>query len=274
MVNVMLSGGLGNQLFQLMCGLKISGNQPNKVIVCRASLDLTKSRRDFSLGEVLTDDFMSQIRVTGNDNMFGRKFSLGTRLPSSAASFFNIINDSNVNSIIAKDNCVTTGYFQNINVLPDVAVIRPLFRGFDWDLDCSTAVGIHIRRGDFLLPAHSIHGIIPFGKLLAQVDEVQHEVDCIYIFSDANIKEEFQSYLNSEKSFAHKRIFFVMDFHLPTCDEFLLMRKMRSLICSNSTFSWWAGFSSEMCSKVFLPQQWYVDQAISPGLIFDRASVY
>ncbi len=128
------------------------------------------------------------------------------------------------------------------------------------------AVGVHVRRGDLLLPAHSWL-LLPniesyYRRAMATFGGPQSEAT-FWIFSDD--PDWCREQLCDGQSATQ-----VIDLPAPATAkilrEFYLLSQCHSFIVANSAFSWWAAWLGRHPSKrVIAPDRWDCDRRIAVG---------
>ena len=251
---VVIKGGLGNQLFCLFYAYKIYLKLNKKVSLNLTNYFFSKRKdRSFILERLypkLFIDFKKSdslfsiliyIYAKFHEKIFIRQQS--NRLPGDNPFVINYWPNKFIHS----------GYYQKVNSsdLDNSALslmkkkINPLLITTRLNL-----LAIHFRRGDYLLKKHSMHGIILDEYLYKEAKIIikENDYDGITIFSDSinliDIKK-FES--------LHKNI--IIDKGGDPLDVFKRMLNHKGLIASNSSFSLWAGLLGNM-DNFSIPYFW------------------
>ena len=120
---------------------------------------------------------------------------------------------------------------------------------------------IHIRLGDYE-KEHSL-GILPASYFEAAIKKVMFEdpETKLWIFSnDVNRAKQ-------ELKVPHGAIVKWLDSeHFNTLDSFRLMMMCNNKILANSTFSWWAAIMSKKTGNVYYPRPWFINAHINSDL--------
>ncbi len=250
---VIVKGGLGNQLFCLFYAYRIF--LTNKTV----SLNIL----NYSLSKRKDRDFVLESFFPLITNIFkinNTKKSLLLLLYSKIFEKFFV--KSNLNRLPGDEifiiqfwpNCyIHSGYYQKIgdskfdkkslNLFK--SYLAPYISGIK-----NNFLAIHIRRGDYLNSKHSMHGIISECSLLKESKKqiLNVDYDGITIFSDSPELVD----LNSFKSL-HKNV--VFDIGGDPVEVFKRMSNHKGLVASNSSFSLWAGILGGI--KYFsIPEFW------------------
>ena len=251
---VIVRGGLGNQIFCLFHAYKISIKYSTKVSLNLANYYLTKNKdRSFVLKELyppLENEFKKKSRLLSIVfyilSRFYEKFLLKTHnnyLPGDNPFFINYWSNRYIHS----------GYFQKIS---ESEIDKKCFDLIKRKIkpyishEKFNYLAIHIRRGDYLNEKHSMHGIINqkyfFEEAKKQISESYY--DGIKIFSDSPELIDIDMF-----RILHENI--IIDEGGTPLDVFRRMANHKGLIASNSTFSLWAGILGDI--KFFsIPYYW------------------
>jgi hypothetical protein len=279
-VEIVLNGGLGNQLFQYFAGQYIANrfggelradstfsqfgrsghsdwisaiNLPGQI----SPLAPAKSRRYyFSIGKRRYRELLNRVALR-----VGLKLKIFRQYQSSVLGY-----DPNLDQI--KPPMTITGYFQtwkyyqalkDRNLVPELRVNTPS----DWFLGMvakhkthTQVLGIHVRRGDYV--GNSNFGTLSVAYYEAAVEELRSRGvtwEVIWVFSDDVTLTESEF---SGSYFANMNILFV--YSPPESHSFeslLLMSKCSSLVIANSTFSWWAATLGNPDKITACPSKWF-----------------
>ncbi len=258
MIIVNLNGGLGNQLFQYAAGKAMSQLTHRPLLLNIAKYSKKKERRVFQLFDAIEDHDFTQ--VVNEQNMLLRKYETLLK-----RSNFRIKKKGMV--VVSENNffdCLShrydsydllfDGYFQDTRYflgykITDLVTLRK----FNTSLTSQTSkkiIAIHVRRGDYLLPKHRIHGITPWCFYQQAVTEVKNLFPnaLIALFSDD--KEVIPPFRVDIR---------VSELMLKDTEEFLLLAKSDAFVIPNSTFAWWAAALSGS-AFVYAPKCWHVSR--------------
>jgi hypothetical protein len=268
-VRVILSGGLGNQLFQFFAALEFCEKfRFDKFFFSDSFYHSSTEIRSFDLFEVVDAN-----RVKGlsrQNKKFDRLyFKVANRCPNELALAFGYWNGLGPYTLRDVDASLTlAGYFQDLMYLPSRERVRSLFLP---SLERRReAIAVHIRRGDYLSANNGHYGVVSINDALNALRTIDDDRIEILIFSDSDLRSELTSAMtHSERS----RAKYASDFCKDAVYEFSLMRSCRFIICSNSTFSWWAAFSGAP-EVALLPSMWKHAVPLNKNFHFDGATIY
>ena len=251
---VIIRGGLGNQLFGLFYAYKLLLKYQGKVSLNLGSYSISK-RQDRSF---LLSDFYPKLEENFNINstfisnfiyLYARFFEKifvkqkVNRLPGDNISIINYWPKRYLHN----------GYFQKINNTDiDNKSIELLKKSYVHNLSETkyNSLAIHIRRGDYLNNKHSMHGIIDEKYLF---EEAKHQFkennyNGITIFTDSPNLIDINIFRTLNKNIS-------IDCGGSPIQVFKRMTNHRALIASNSSFSLWAGILGEI-NNFSIPSYW------------------
>lgn len=272
MITVILSGGLGNQMFQFAAARSLSLK-----LNCRMSVDLyqlTKRssaiHRDYQL-----DIFDADIQITGNwkVKLIVKTFpylynkSWGKKLLSRWKVFKNEYSyDKRFESLT--DNTILFGYFQNEEYFREYkSQIRKDFTfknelgGKNKDIAKKISeiesVSIHIRRTDYM-SASSTLAVLDMAYYQQAINLIRQKVTNPFFFIFSDDIEWVRDNLNVG-SLPH--LFIDWNRGEESYIDMQLMSLCKHNITANSSFSWWGAWLNNNEKKIVIaPSMWYKNQ--------------
>ena len=254
-VFVIIKEGLGNQIFQLAYGLWQVGGDPKRIVLDTSYYHKHCRHGGYALRTLFGSAKFTGAEVDGLQNInLGRNIQFHSRkLPD---GYFEELQ-----SLIGKANIVADGWFQNYSyVAPNIKLLREFYEASASELapedadffTSNTVVGLHFRLNDYLKPnIQYLYGIVNFDAMFQEMRSVVNNIRSdkpvrIAAFSDSPINGPF------DRIYVRKAASALLDdiysMHLMSlCDH---------LICSNSTFSLWAGYLSRKLKTISLPSPW------------------
>ena len=241
---VQLVGGLGNQLFQIACGFAYS-KKYNK------ELYLYVDRWNAHQGN----------HPSQYENTIFKNFKFCSSLDGQIEEY----NEPKFNYIeIPKydGNVLLSGFYQslkNFNDFKDEIISLIDLPKINYN-PSEFEVAMHIRRGDYLqfYDIHNICSLEYFEKCLKFFDETVK----IHAFTDSKtfVLEEFKNFskdiniinTNSE------------------LEDLSLMSKYKKIICSNSSFSWWASLLGAEKDLILVPDIWFKNYENHEDIYMDK----
>ena len=254
MHQIIFKGGLGNQLFCLFYAYKILNKYNTRVCLNLSNYSFSNRTDRSFLMERLYPPLFDEFTIKSSN--FSKFLFLYARILEKY--FFGSKNERLPGDKCFKINYypnkfIHSGYFQRItNSKLDRKCLGLLKRKLSPYLlsEKNNNLAIHIRRGDYLSKAHSMHGIID-EKFLVKESEKQfrkQDFDGITIFSDSPELINLNYFKTLNKNI-------IID---KSVDPILVFKKManhKGLIASNSTFSLWAGILGEI-KNFSIPYYW------------------
>lgn len=271
MIKLILSGGLGNQMFEYAAGRALSMRYDTDLFV---DLYLLQKKTKatirsyelsvFNIEAPISQSILNKIAV----KVFGaiRSKTIGHLFLDK----FSIFRDEKAQNYdkrfeLLSKNTTLFGYFQNENYFKgiseqlkvDFTFRSPLSGENDkirYKIEQMTSVSIHIRRGDYINNNSNLP-VLDLSYYKRAIEYITSQIDNPYffIFSDgiewvktnldlSKLNHEFIDWNTNEDSYR--------DMHL--------MSLCKHNIIANSSFSWWAAWLNNNPSKlVVAPQKWY-----------------
>lgn len=286
-----LTGGLGNQLFQLAAGLNLAENGRLSLVTelgaPRKSKDGKADLLSFSLPEGV--ELLNEKRanwITQKTAGFMLRNGLApTRIEKNIVFvFFSKLFANIVMTVflrlkvvvlasgdvgyslmhITKAKIVLLGYFQSyrwaekpevLNQLRSIAFLQDseLIKQYSIDAEIELPLIVHVRLGDYL--SEKNFGIPSKDYYKVGIDKILSTEKCksIWLFSDD--LEKACEYIPNDISIPVRMIPEVEDSAAATLE---VMRFGVGYVIANSTFSWWAAFLSKKPNvEVIAPEPWF-----------------
>ncbi len=274
MVIIMLSGGLGNQMFQyaLYCRLQELGREV-KIDDRRGFIDDPNGRvprltQVFGIKyEVATVREVKDMLDSHRDiisiakrKLFGRK----SRIYREKSGLFD-------EAVLAMDNIYLDGYWQSEKYFDSEYVQNRLINEFAIDkklvltddesrrileqIESEESVSVHVRRGDYLNP-----GVVENHGGICTDDYYKRAIEYVldkkpgaklYFFSnDTKWTKEKYGDLGEVVSLEGRE-------EISDIAELLLMSRCKNHILANSSYSWWSAWLNDSTEKiVIVPSKW------------------
>jgi hypothetical protein len=274
-------GGLGNQLFSYFCALYVAQSFNSKSVLDLRSVDTSHFRNGIALLSLdMPQEYISISNASRSSlipsplyERFKVKFASLTnseRIKTFEPGFDSkAYVDEYLDSLgndFSKSRTIN-GYFADFafyDSLPDTTRLLRLrkptnhFMLLSKSFDNHRSVAVHHRLGDFLELGQSV-GILSKKYYSDALDEViPGNFEKIVVFSNDTEKSKFLFDTWGIKS--PKFSWLGPQDLVDPAETMLLMSKANSIICSNSTFSFWAArLSDEGASKIQYPAQFRKD---------------
>jgi hypothetical protein len=122
------------------------------------------------------------------------------------------------------------------------------------DMERENSVGIHIRRGDYLLVS-SFKGLCELDYYKAGINALlsDRQIHSFYVFSNdvAWCQNNIAPLVGN-----NKLTIVTNNIGKNSCWDMFLMTHCKDLIIANSTFSWWGAFLNKRNGRVIAPKKW------------------
>lgn len=281
MVRILLSGGLGNQLFQYAFGRYYAFFYKTGF-----ALDLSKfsidskliTKRNYELDFfdnpclLVTSSPVPRYHFIFSNLFLANYFKINYFYREKSTKFDNNIFRYGPN-IIADGYWQSFKYFQAISrlIISDIDTHKPLSKlskeTLDLILSYEGAVSIHVRRGDFIenSAAFNFHGVLPLAYYNDLISKISNLINCPYFF----IFSDDPSWCRENLKLNSSNVTFVThNLGNDSWQDLILMSYCRHHIIANSSFSWWGAWLADQRfgenRLVFAPKKWFLASEFSP----------
>lgn len=288
-----MPGGIGNQLFSLFASRYLAQETGHRNYLDFGGIDYSHHKEKYDISEFLLKNHEIAFEQKGIRSLYAKlikvlhnlKLQLGKHsIP--VARFLKLyecglepLNSANVSKVIDQiSNRSLLSIFPSISgYFPDFSFFDKLKNPEDKVLEVENAseaflslkhflstngvLGVHVRLKDFLLHPHTIGNLSDsyFFKSIGAAIESQN-YDEVWVFSDSP-KDAFSRLSGMETGLRFR--FIGIDQSLTPCEELILLQNCSGIVCSNSTFSYWAAkFMSERdsSSQIYIPSSFRKDE--------------
>lgn len=274
MVTILLSGGLGNQMFQYAAAKALAKrlNVPLYINLYSLTKRTKATSRSYGL-DIFEIDTPIKSSVKGKLLIKMRPFIQQHRSFFQLLGFFTDIYalqyEPAVESI--KGDIMMSGYFQSeqyfkdikSDLLKDFRFKKPL-DGMNIELSNqivnSESVAIHIRRGDYITDKGASQNFVTCGKEYYQkaIEYITNKISNpqFYIFS------EDMEWVKENLSFGEYPTSYI-DWNRgkDSYRDMQLMSMCKHNIIANSSFSWWAAWLNQNTKKIVVaPEKWFLEE--------------
>lgn len=252
---IIVRGGLGNQLFIIFEAYKLLNRARHPVVLNLSEYHgCNRSDRLFMAGNLLPQvfkDFRLSFDIFARLRFFLAK--MGAKFVNSKNSSSRLPGDRPFIYVTVGFRRVYIGYYQYINSsLTDQVTLLRMRSIYSKNIlnIYSGRLAVHVRRGDYLLAQHSMHGLVEIKYIIAEIRRAlqNDSFEGITLFSDSPELLDISEFnLLSEDV--------VIDQGGEATEVLNRMASHGGIIASNSSFSLWAGLLGR--PRYFsLPQFW------------------
>lgn len=283
-IRLILKGGLGNQLLQYFAAENLS-KQTGRDLVLDLSWFVQKGNRNGLLDvrhyELNNYDFSQHLPT---ESELSWKNSIYTErlikvLPKKLSTLLGIFEEpsQNLSISLSRRQITIFGHWVNEPIVPESVQLRNLlidgisrksaeYLRLSEDVQRDRVISVHMRLGDYEKFSYQ-YAIRDPNYFVNAVQTVKHKFNekhlKFWIFSD-NPKKASQILSN----IVEPDLVFDEKLNLSVSEELALLSKSSAIICSNSTFSWWAAKMSNENSIVIFPREYM------RGIEFSQTGLY
>lgn len=269
MIRIILSGGLGNQMFQYAAGLALMQRTKSTLQIDKQILE-KKTRGTSRNYQLSIFTINNPVKTNLIDKWIVKAYSILDKPNSFISNAFNIFRDEKAQYFDIKfnsssNNTILFGYFQNELYFDNIDdqirhsfTFKEALKGKNEEIatliENSDSVSIHIRRGDYLNKNSNLNvlSIEYYQKAIATIAQKVPNAH-FFIFSDDTdwVKQNLNIGSNA---------YTIIDWNTgdDSYRDMQLMSLCKHNIIANSSFSWWGAWLNNNPSKtVIAPKTWY-----------------
>lgn len=257
MIIVQLVGGLGNQLFQYAAGRAVALLRGDELKLDIEVYQTPEEHRQYQLGAfdiqatLATPLEIERLRATS----FIREKHL----------CFDPLLHQLQGDLYLSGYWQAPRYFQPVErqIRQELKVLTPISAEDDLlikQMAKDNSVSIHVRRGDYTLPAYQHLGPLDLSYYQRAVELISQRLPHphLYIFSDD------LAYVRGHLLLNHPTTYVDHNNEEACVQDLRLMSCCRHHIIANSTFSWWSAYLNPRPDKmVVAPQRWFSSPHLS-----------
>lgn len=278
MIIVNIIGGLGNQMFQYAFGYALA-KQRDTLLKIDTTLFNNYGLRKFELKKFNINPSiasMQEIEEMKYKQIFFLEKLLRTVLKKNkpySKYYYHEKYFYYQKELIEKQHQYFEGYWQSEKyfkayreeLLQQFTLKNGLYRAskvYFEKIESTNAVGLHIRRGDYVNNPHtnSVHGTCSleyYQQAMRLIDEKVNSPH-YFIFSDD------LDWAKESLTFITDITFVELGKEIPDHEEMYLMSRCKHNIIANSSFSWWGAWLNQNPHKtVIAPKKWFNDATIN-----------
>lgn len=275
MIRLILTGGLGNQMFEYAAArsLSLRLNTALEIDLYAINKKTKGTKRELELSVF---DLHLETNSSWKSRVLVKAFPIVEKNRKLFQKWFGYFRDHSAivySPLFASlsGNIILHGHFQNTRYFSEYeAEIRTEFKFREpltgrnkeiaKQIQSSQSVSIHIRRGDYLTDAMAKNNFavcdeLYYQKAIAFI-ETKFGISHFYVFSDDI------AWAKSHIQFGSNRVEFIdWNKDRESYRDMQLMSLCRHNIIANSSFSWWGAWLNANKSKtVIAPSQWFSEE--------------
>lgn len=289
MITLLLSGGLGNQMFQYAFARSLALNNDAGIQISRRFLTHDTLGRRYSLDKLSLPDiqfmthgqeFIAHTKLYIMRKIHGRSFHSRKFIYLSARDY-----DFYEPALLTRDydsNLIICGYFQSWKYFQEHdSALRNEFRVSKSpsleneakinEITSCESVCVHVRRGDYLtLQGWNVCNYDYYSQSMQYISS-RIASPVFYFFSNTH---DDINWLRENYKFPDYDVRYI-DLDNPDYEELRLMYSCRHFIIANSSLSWWGSYLSSNPEKIICaPSKWVRGQDTeSTGLYMPNWSI-
>jgi hypothetical protein len=259
MIYVEIIGGLGNQLFQIFCGIAYSLEYSIPFKINANKFDLVSPVDNISKRPTYWDNFLSNL----SKFTYQQKLTIPTY--NEPTFIYNKIPSIN-------EDFKLCGYYQSykyfdrqftnicklINLDNQKTSVKEKYNHY---FNNKKIICIHFRIGDYV-KNQATHPILDSDYYIKSINYLNSQLpdfsnyELLYFGEkqDNTIIESFIAKIKIE----FKNKYVIIDYNVPDWEQLLLMSLCHHYIIANSTFSWWGAYFNNNTNKIVCyPSVWF-----------------
>jgi len=265
-----LKGGLGNQLFILAAGIRISRLRNRKNLILDTSFLGGDRLRDYALGAYVLPN---KTKLSSGFLHFWVHSNSVPRGLKELLKSYSESKDGSLPSSKLKANCYE-GYFQTFKEVDEVRTemieildsVVPFSSGENLP---EKYLAVHLRRGDYLQP-HTLkkHGLVSASYVKNALYGFGENLKALPVLVFSDSLEIAKSELNG----IDRDFIFIGPESTEAQDVIRLMSNAQGLVISNSSLSWWGAWLATRRTldsqvPVAAPSAWFADGSSAEDLL-------
>lgn len=257
MIYLELMGGLGNQLFQIFCGIAYSFENNVEFKIIRNKFDKVSPIDNISKRPTYWDNFLIDLSKMTCDNInipiYKEPHFTYNKIP-----YINI--DFKINGYFQSPKYFEN-YFKSIIELIELdkykAKIKEKYKEY---FNNNKIISLHFRIGD--LKNNKGHGPVLntqyYRNALKIILEKDNTCDTILYFNEEQDNNTVENIIKDIKKSYSQLNFIQCSYDIPDWEQLLLMSLCNHNIIANSTFSWWGAYFNKNPGKIVCyPNVWF-----------------
>lgn len=257
MIYIELMGGLGNQLFQIFCGISYALENKTEFRIIKIKLDKSSPHDNKSLRPTYFHNFLSNLSKFTCDNINVIRYNE----PSFRYNKIPNINiDSKLNGYFQSPKYFESNYQDIINLIDLDKQKNEIKEKYKEYFNNKNTTSLHFRIGDYKKVPH-YHPILNsqyYINAIKNILEKDNTCDTVLYFNEEQDNYIVENMINNIKKSYPQLNFIQCSYEIEDWEQLLLMSNCNHNIIANSTFSWWGAYLNNNTNKiVFYPNVWF-----------------
>ena len=256
MIYLELMGGLGNQLFQIFCGIAYSFENNVEFKIIRNKFDKVSPIDNISKRPTYWDNFLINLSKFTCNNInipiYKEPHFTYNKIP-----YTNI--DFKINGYFQSPKYFEN-YFKSIIELIELDKLKEEIKEKYKEYLNNKIISLHFRIGD--LKNNKGHGPVLntqyYRNALKIILEKDNTCDTILYFNEEQDNNTVENIIKDIKKSYSQLNFIQCSYDIPDWEQLLLMSLCNNNIIANSTFSWWGAYFNKNPGKIVCyPSVWF-----------------
>ena len=257
MIYIELKGGLGNQLFQIFCGISYALENKTQFRIIKIKLDKTSPHDNKSLRPTYFHNFLSNLSKFTCDNInvirYNEQSFTYNKIP-------NINIDGKLNGYFQSPKYFESNYQDIINLIDLDKQKKEIKEKYKEYFSNKNTTSLHFRIGDYTKKPdfHVILNTKYYIDALKFILEKDDTCDTILYFNEKQDNNIVEIMINNIKKSYPQLNFIQCSYEIEDWEQLLLMSLCNHNIIANSTFSWWGAYFNQNLEKIVCyPNVWF-----------------
>jgi hypothetical protein len=257
MIYIELKGGLGNQLFQIFCGISYALENKTQFRIIKIKLDKSSPHDNKSLRPTYFHNFLFNLSkfTCNNINLitYNEPSFRYNKIP-------NINKDGKLNGYFQSPKYFESNYQDIINLIDldkQKVEIKEKYKKY---FNNKNITSLHFRIGDYkkVPDYHLILNSQYYINAIKNILEKDNTCDTVLYFNEKQDNNIVENMINNIKKSYPQLNFIQSSNSMQDWEQLLLMSLCKHNIIANSSFSWWgAYFNSNKEKIVCYPSVWF-----------------
>lgn len=256
MIYIELMGGLGNQLFQIFCGISYALENNIEFKIIKTKFDKVSPLDGTSKRPTYWDNFLSNLSKFTCDNIFLPTY----REPSFTYNkIANINKDFKINGYFQSPKYFEN-YYKSIIELIELDKLKGEIKEKYKEYFNNKVISLHFRIGDYIKKPdyHVILNSEYYINALNNILEKDNSCGTILYFNEEQDNNTVENMIKDIKKSYPQLNFIQCSYDIPDWEQLLLMSLCNYNIIANSTFSWWGAYFNLNPEKIVCyPNIWF-----------------